>query len=306
MAKLLLKAGVGPQSIELDDEVMTLGRRAGNRVVLDDTFTSARHAAIGRRDGRFVVEDLHSSNGTFVNNARITGAQPLQHGDRVRVGRSTYELVEREEPGTPAAPAWRPPATPAPAEAPQEWDMEATQILTAELVPMGNAVQEIKRSAPVEFQLRLPDDPPVERTQTVDLVQMATDNPDLLDALVGSLKSQRDQEQLARDQRRRQIMEQWCKVCAYAERLKTKVTGHPQVKFFQISGRNNDITIRIQRTAEARIELLYFSLAHPNGDLTAPQGIWFRHTGAPDTNLPSAEAASREMVRHMAFVFAAA
>jgi hypothetical protein len=187
------------------------------------------------------------------------------------------------------------------------WRMVATQILTAELVPMGPAAAETPpKPPPVEFELRLPDDhKPVEAKQNVDLVKLAADDPEMLDALVGSLRAQRDQAERAHDEKRARLLDQWCKVVLYAERLKAKVDADPRIKYFKISGRNNDVTIRVQRSPDARIELLYFSFTHPDTKDPASTGIWFRRTGAPDVCFPSAEVANRELVRHLAFVFAA-
>jgi hypothetical protein len=72
---------------ELDTTPLTLGRGTNNDVALpDDEFASARHARIeGRRDGVY-VEDVGSTNGTFVNGIRLARERRLQPGDIVRVG----------------------------------------------------------------------------------------------------------------------------------------------------------------------------------------------------------------------------
>jgi hypothetical protein len=71
----------------LDSRALTLGRGGQNDVKLDkDEFTSARHARIEpRRDGVY-VEDIGSTNGTYVNGARLTKERRLVPGDVVRVG----------------------------------------------------------------------------------------------------------------------------------------------------------------------------------------------------------------------------
>ena len=71
----------------LDSRALTLGRGGQNDVKLDkDEFTSARHAKIEpRRDGVW-VEDIGSTNGTYVNGARLTRERKLAPGDVVRVG----------------------------------------------------------------------------------------------------------------------------------------------------------------------------------------------------------------------------
>jgi two-component system, NtrC family, sensor kinase len=64
-----------------------IGREAGNRIQLHDTEVSRRHAEVRRVGEKFVLADLNSSNGTFVNNERVT-LRELTSGDQVQVGRS--------------------------------------------------------------------------------------------------------------------------------------------------------------------------------------------------------------------------
>jgi hypothetical protein len=60
---------------------MVMGRDAVNDIILNDLEISRRHAAITFRGGRYFVEDLGSTNGTFVNGRRVTVATPLKDGD---------------------------------------------------------------------------------------------------------------------------------------------------------------------------------------------------------------------------------
>lgn len=82
--------------------------RSGCDFNLDDAQVSRRHAAIRVRGHDVAIEDLGSTNGTFVNDQRITGARALRDGDVVRFGDTAWRLRAR----TPAAP---PPAPPPPA-----------------------------------------------------------------------------------------------------------------------------------------------------------------------------------------------
>ena len=80
------------QTFELGDE-LTVGRAIGCGVALpEDTFVSTLHARVFRRDGSLFVEDLGSTNGTFVNDRPVTGTVPLSGGDRLQVGKSVLEL----------------------------------------------------------------------------------------------------------------------------------------------------------------------------------------------------------------------
>jgi rubredoxin len=67
-----------------------IGRSPDCGVFLDDVTVSRRHAALVRRDGRWVIEDLGSLNGTFVNRRRVDSA-PLEDGDEIQIGK--YRLT---------------------------------------------------------------------------------------------------------------------------------------------------------------------------------------------------------------------
>lgn len=72
---------------------LTIGRAAGCRVsVPDDTYVSQLHARVFERDGLYYVEDLGSTNGTYLNGLRVTSAAPLRRGDRLQVGSTVLEV----------------------------------------------------------------------------------------------------------------------------------------------------------------------------------------------------------------------
>ncbi len=72
---------------------MTIGRAGGcNLSIPDDTFASQIHARVFSRDGQTWVEDLGSTNGTFVNRARVAAPTSVQRGDQVQVGNTVLEL----------------------------------------------------------------------------------------------------------------------------------------------------------------------------------------------------------------------
>lgn len=78
---------------DLGDE-LTIGRADGCRIRLDDSFTSQLHARVFNRDGQFFVEDLGSTNGTFLNGSKIASAAPLKRGDRLKIGKTTLEVTK--------------------------------------------------------------------------------------------------------------------------------------------------------------------------------------------------------------------
>ena len=75
-------------------EELTVGRADGCRIRLDDSFTSQLHARVFSRDGQFFVEDLGSTNGTFVNGSKIATPMPLRRGDRLKIGKTTLEVTK--------------------------------------------------------------------------------------------------------------------------------------------------------------------------------------------------------------------
>jgi len=72
---------------------LTVGRAAGCGVPLpDDTFASQLHARVFRRDGDLYVEDLGSTNGTYLNKKKVTAAVPLRRGDKLQIGKTIMEV----------------------------------------------------------------------------------------------------------------------------------------------------------------------------------------------------------------------
>lgn len=59
---------------------------------LDDQFASSRHARISREGAAMILEDLGSTNGTWLNDEQVAGPTPLHAGDRVRIGDSTFRF----------------------------------------------------------------------------------------------------------------------------------------------------------------------------------------------------------------------
>jgi hypothetical protein len=76
------------------DRELTVGRGAGCAIVLgDDTYVSQLHARLFHQNGEGYVEDLGSTNGTYVNGKAITGATRLRRGDQVQFGQTVVEIV---------------------------------------------------------------------------------------------------------------------------------------------------------------------------------------------------------------------
>jgi pSer/pThr/pTyr-binding forkhead associated (FHA) protein len=78
-------------SVALDGNLQ-IGRAEACQIRPDDTYISSFHARIFRRDDGWYVEDLGSTNGTYLNQRRVTSPAELRAGDRLKVGKTTLEL----------------------------------------------------------------------------------------------------------------------------------------------------------------------------------------------------------------------
>jgi two-component system cell cycle response regulator len=78
----------------LNDSVMTIGRGAGNHIAVSSDAVSRQHAQLERRGADFVVSDLNSTNGTFINNERKRpSSSRLNRGDQIRVGDTVFKFL---------------------------------------------------------------------------------------------------------------------------------------------------------------------------------------------------------------------
>jgi hypothetical protein len=71
-----------------------IGRGAQVEIQIEDPYASSRHAGLVRQAGVVIVEDLGSTNGTFLNEEPLVGAQPLQLGDRIRIGDTEFTYLD--------------------------------------------------------------------------------------------------------------------------------------------------------------------------------------------------------------------
>jgi pSer/pThr/pTyr-binding forkhead associated (FHA) protein len=83
--------GTKPRTVKLAAS-MVIGRSPECELLVDDTYASQQHARIFGKNGSWYVEDLGSTNGTYVNDQKLASPAMIQPGDRVRVGTTVLEL----------------------------------------------------------------------------------------------------------------------------------------------------------------------------------------------------------------------
>jgi pSer/pThr/pTyr-binding forkhead associated (FHA) protein len=80
-------------TVALQGQTITLGRAHDSTIVLDDDYASSRHARIyPDQGGQWIVEDLGSTNGTYLDRSRLTSPTPIPLGTPIRIGKTVIEL----------------------------------------------------------------------------------------------------------------------------------------------------------------------------------------------------------------------
>jgi hypothetical protein len=79
-------------TIELAGQQITIGRANDATIVLNDDYASSRHARIFPQDGQWILEDLGSTNGTYLDRQKVTRPMPVPPGVPVRIGKTVLEL----------------------------------------------------------------------------------------------------------------------------------------------------------------------------------------------------------------------
>ena len=132
---LVMKTGPAPGKIyPLLNSEIAIGREAGSDVYINDVEVSRKHARLLSQFGDYLLEDLDSTNGTFVNGQRISGQRILQPGDTIFLGEN-ISLTFEEIP----------------------FDPNATQVSTTEPAPAPD-IEQYETGAPQEAQY--PSAPP--------------------------------------------------------------------------------------------------------------------------------------------------
>ena len=88
----VLEGSLAGTSITLGTTPITIGRSADCTVVIDDDYASNHHARVSPHESGWMIEDLGSTNGTYVQRTRVTGAMSLPLGTPIRIGKTVMEL----------------------------------------------------------------------------------------------------------------------------------------------------------------------------------------------------------------------
>jgi pSer/pThr/pTyr-binding forkhead associated (FHA) protein len=79
-------------TLDLAQQQITMGRANDATLVLNDDYASSRHARIFPQDGQWIVEDLGSTNGTYLDRQKVTRPMPVPVGVPIRIGKTVLEL----------------------------------------------------------------------------------------------------------------------------------------------------------------------------------------------------------------------
>jgi hypothetical protein len=90
-AKLIRPDGKEGKTYELDGELL-IGRAEKCHIVLDDAYASQVHARIFPRGESFLIEDMGSTNGTYLNRQKVTSPTEMFRGDKVKIGKTVLEM----------------------------------------------------------------------------------------------------------------------------------------------------------------------------------------------------------------------
>lgn len=91
LLRVLEPAELAGREFALGDE-LTVGRAAGCQITLDDTYASQIHARIFTRDRQLYVEDLGSTNGTYLNRRKVAAPMVVSRGDQIQIGSTVMEV----------------------------------------------------------------------------------------------------------------------------------------------------------------------------------------------------------------------
>ena len=162
--QLVMHSGPTPGKIfPMEGDVITIGREAGNGIIINDAEVSRKHTQFVFQGGKYIVTDLGSTNGTFVNGQRLTGQHVLQPGEVISLGEQINLLFEAvvpidpnatmlsagRQPGIPRAVAPAPRPQPVAQPAPQPQPVNYAGQVPAGPAPVYNPPEQKRNTTPI-------------------------------------------------------------------------------------------------------------------------------------------------------------
>lgn len=293
MAKLVLHGDEGVQrEIPLDKQRVTIGRSSSNDICMDDKATSSQHAAVITIGRNCYLQDLKSTNGTLVNGTPVQ-KHTLKHGDVILIGRNHISYMDAPE--APSAVAPSPPV-----------DARATN--NGALPALAASLPKPAAAAPTATAPAFDPAATLQQAPEKDVAKDASYEPwavkknddappkDMVDSMLDAIRSHREQERTMEVRRKDVVESEWKKLIEAAQVLKKRVTGHPRVKFFDISRNHADIMIRLQRDDnKTQQHSILISRTHPHNP-SPLETIWLIETGRPDKHCESCEDIMRDLM----------
>jgi hypothetical protein len=133
---------------DINKDVSLIGRDVTNDIVLGDSEVSRQHSRLSRTPGGFVLEDMGSTNGTFVNGERLMSPSVLNPGDLIGIGETvtmTFDVTSPESAETVARPAAQPQQPPSPAPSPAPRPTPAQHVAQPAAAPAAPPAEEPSR-----------------------------------------------------------------------------------------------------------------------------------------------------------------
>lgn len=283
MAKLLVHGKEGVlREIPLGQQRITIGRREDNDLCLGDKATSSQHAVIITIGRNSYLQDLKSTNGTLVNGSPVQ-KHTLKHGDVILIGRNHLSYVEEDK----AAAVEKEAAAPS--------TNHKQPLLRPE-----STMQEDIGNTPASSLPPIADDQKTEYQPWAERTDGNGPPKTMVDSMLEAIRSHRETERTVQTQKKESIEREWKKLVEACQTLKTRVGGHPQVKFFDISRKQDEIMIRIQRSGEkASQHAILICREHPHNP-SPHQKIWLIETGNADKQYETSEDIMRAVMSTMA------
>ena len=152
--QLIMRSGPTPgAAFTLEGDQLTIGRDSANEIVINDAEVSRRHARLTFQGGKYVLEDLGSTNGTFVNGQRLAGPRVLKPGEVVSFGEQivlVFEVTHLDPGATVVSPrAAAVPSAPRPMAPPPPLPMEYAGSVPASPAPMPGAPVRRNNTLPI-------------------------------------------------------------------------------------------------------------------------------------------------------------